>query len=135
MIAFFDASALVYLVEGSPPFADKLRAELSRWAKKHPDAGAAVSRLSWLECRVKPARDGDHATLAAFDAFFARPQLTWIELTKDVVELATAIRVRHGLRTPDALQAASCLQVGAGHVFFTGDAAFERVAGLSVRRL
>ncbi len=135
MIAFFDASALVYLVEGSPPFADKLRAELSRWAKKHPDAGAAVSRLSWLECRVKPARDGDHATLAAFDAFFARPQLTWIELTKDVVELATAIRVRHGLRTPDALQAASCLQVGAGHVFFTGDATFERVAGLSVRRL
>ena len=135
MIAFFDASALIYLVEGSPPFAEKLRAELSRWAKKHPDADAALSRLSWLECRVKPAREGDHATLAAFDAFFGRPELIWIELTKDVVELATAIRVRHSLRTPDALQAASCLQIGAGHVFFTGDAAFERVEGLNVRRL
>jgi predicted nucleic acid-binding protein len=135
VIAFFDASALIYLIEGSPPFAQRLRAELSRWAKNHPDAGAAVSRLSWLECRVRPARDGDQETLAAFDAFFARPDLIWVELTRDVVELATAIRVRHGLRTPDALQAASCLQFGAEHMFLTGDGAFARVAGLNVRLL
>jgi predicted nucleic acid-binding protein len=135
VIAFFDASALIYLVEGNPAFAGRLRDELSRWAKKHPDAGAAVSRLSWLECRVRPAREQDQEALAAFDAFFARPDLVWIELTRDVVELATAIRVRHGLRTPDALQAASCLQLGAKHMFLTGDAAFERVAGLSVRLL
>lgn len=135
MIAFFDASALIYLVEGSPVFAERLRAELGRWAKKHPDAGEAVSRLSWLECRVRPAREGDQETLAAFDSFFARPDLVWVELTRDVVELATAIRVKHGLRTPDALQAASCLQLGGGHAFLTGDAAFERVAGLNVRLL
>jgi predicted nucleic acid-binding protein len=135
VIAFFDASALIYLVEGSPPFADRLRAELSRWARRHPDAGSAVSRLSWLECRVRPAREGDQATLAAFDAFFARPDLVWIELTREVVELATAIRVRHGLRTPDALQAASCLQLGSKHVFLTGDVTFRRVAGLNVRLL
>lgn len=135
VIAFFDASALIYLVEGSAPFAGRLRAELVRWARKHPDAAAAVSRLSWLECRVRPARAGDQSTLAAFDAFFARPDLVWIELNKDVVELATAIRVVHGLRTPDALQAASCLQLGVGHLFLTGDAAFGRVAGLNVRLL
>ena len=135
MIAFFDASALIYLVEGSEPFAERGRAELSSWAKRHPDAIAALSRLSWLECRVRPARENDHLTLAAFDAFFARPDLLWVELTKDVVELATAVRVRHGLRTPDALQAASCLQLGAGHVFLTGDAAFARVAGLNARLL
>ena len=135
MIAFFDASALIYLVEGVPPFVERLRTDLSRWSKKHPDAGAAVSRLSWLECRVRPAREGDQGTLIAFDAFFARPGLIWVELTKDVVELATAIRVRHRVRTPDALQAASCLQLGADHVFLTGDRSFEKVAGLNVRLL
>jgi predicted nucleic acid-binding protein len=57
------------------------------------------------------------------------------ELTKDVVELAAAIRARHGLRTPDALQAASCLQLGADHVFLSGDRAFKRVAGLKVKVL
>lgn len=77
----------------------------------------------------------DAATLAAYDAFFAQPDLRWVELSKDVVELAAAIRVRHGLRTPDALQTASCLQLGAEHMFLTGDTAFRRVAGLQVKVL
>ena len=63
---------------------------------------------------------------------FAQPDLRWVELTRDVVELAAVVRVRHGLRTPDALRAACCLQWGAGHRLLTGDAAFQRVAGLNV---
>jgi predicted nucleic acid-binding protein len=43
--------------------------------------------------------------------------------------------VRRGLRTPDALQAASCLELGAGHLMLTGDAMFERICGLNVRAL
>ena len=135
MIAFFDTSALIYLIEGKEPFAGKVRKELTAIAKKHRDLGVAVSRLTWLECRVGPMKANDSATLAAFDAFFARPDLTWVELTRDVVELAAAIRARHGLRTPDALQAASCLQLGANHVFLSGDSAFKRVGGLNVRLL
>lgn len=135
MIAFFDSSALLYLIEAREPFAGKVRKELTAVAKKHRGIGAAVSRLAWLECRVGPMKANDSATLAAFDAFFARPDLAWVELTKDVVELAAAIRARHGLRTPDALQAASCLQLGANHVFLSGDSAFKRVSGLKVRVL
>ncbi len=135
MIAFFDASALIYLIEAKEPFAGKVRKELTAIAKKHADMGAAVSRLTWLECRVGPMKANDSATLAAFDVFFARPDLAWVELTRDVVELAAAIRVKHGLRTPDALQAASCLQLGANHVFLSGDSAFKRVGGLNARVL
>lgn len=58
-----------------------------------------------------------------------------MELDRAVVELAAAVRVRHGLRTPDALQAASCLKLGADHLLLTGDAAFQRVAGLNVALL
>lgn len=132
MIAFLDARALIYLVDGKEPFGGRVREALAAALREHPDLGCAVSRLTWLECRVGPMRANDHATLALFDAFFARPDLIWVELTRDVVELAAAIRARHGLRTPDALQAASCLQLGAGHLFLTGDAAFGRVAGLNV---
>ena len=80
-------------------------------------------------------KTNDNATLAVFDTFFARPDLVWVEITKDVVELAAAIRVKHGLRTPDALQAASCLQLGADHLFFSGDGTFRRVGGLNVKLL
>jgi len=135
VIVFFDAGALIYLIEGKDPFAGKVRKALAAVAKKYPDVGAAVSRLTWLECRVGPMKANDSATLAAFDAFFARPDLAWVELTRDVVELAAAIRARNGLRTPDALQAASCLQLGADHVFLSGDSAFKRVSGLNVKVL
>ena len=132
MIAFFDASALIYIIEGEEPFATRIRKELAAAAKRHPELGAAVSRLSWLECRVGPMKSNNNVTLAAFDAFFARSDLAWVELTKDVVELASAIRVQTGLKTPDALQAASCLQLGVEHLFLTGDGTFRRVAGLNV---
>ena len=135
MIAFFDASALIYLIEGKEPFAGEMRKELAVIAGKHGDLAAAVGRLTWLECRVGPMRTNDSATLAAFDMFFARPDLIWVELTKDVVELAAAIRVKHGLRTPDALQAASCLQLGGDHLFLSGDSDFSRVGGLNVKLL
>jgi predicted nucleic acid-binding protein len=135
VIAFFDASALIYLLEGAEPFGGRVRAELARIAKRHRLQSSAVSRLSWLECRVRPARHGDLEVLATYDAFFARHDLTWVELSQHVVELATAIRVKHGLRTPDALQAACCLQLGPRHAFLTGDKAFSRVSGLNVRIL
>ena len=135
MILFFDASALIYLIEGHEPFAAKVRSELTSAARQYANPGASVSRLTWLECRVGPMKSNDITTLNAFDAFFARPDLQWVELTREVVELAAVIRVNHGLKTPDALQAASCLQLGADHLFLTGDSSFNRVAGLDVKLL
>lgn len=132
MIAFLDASALIYRMEGVEALATSVTAELPRIAKRHPGVRLAASRLTWLECRVKPMKDNNGALLAQYDAFFDRPDSIWVELTRDVVELAAAIRARHGLRTPDALQAASCLQLGQAHVMLTGDATFQRVAGLNV---
>ncbi|PLC51104.1 hypothetical protein CR159_05800 [Pollutimonas subterranea] len=53
----------------------------------------------WLECRVGPMKYNDMGTLALFDTFFASPDLVWVEMNREVVELAPAIRVRHGLRS------------------------------------
>lgn len=135
MVVFFDASALIYLIEGREPFAGSVRTAVRSLVGRHPDARIALSRLSWLECRVGPMKANDAAVLAVYDAFFARPDIVWVELTREVVELAATVRVRHGLRTPDALQAASCLQLPSGHLMLTGDSAFERVTGLDVRVL
>lgn len=135
MIAFFDAFALIYLIEGNEPFASRVRKQLAEATQTYPGIESAVSRLSWLECRVGPMKANDMGTLALFDAFFARPDLVWVEMNREVVELAAAIRVRHGLRTPDALQAASCLQLGQNHLFLTGDVTFQRVQGLNVALL
>jgi predicted nucleic acid-binding protein len=133
--AFLDASALIYLVEAGEPFAARVRRELGALLESAPSTAVALSRLTWLECRIRPLREGDTQVLAAFDAFFARPDIVWVELDAQVVELATAIRALARLKTPDALQAACCLQLGPAHHFVTGDAAFRKVKGLNVRLL
>ncbi|KEF42164.1 MAG: hypothetical protein ER33_07325 [Cyanobium sp. CACIAM 14] len=134
MIAFLDATAVIYAVEGTAVWAEALKQQLRQLAiSDESSAGGlqlAISRLSWLECRVGPLRRQDAAALARFDAFFLHPDLEWVELSPAVVERATLLRARHNLRTPDALQAASCLQLGADTVMVTGDAGFQRVPAL-----
>jgi predicted nucleic acid-binding protein len=135
VIAFLDANALIYLIEGTASLAAKTRQCLARLQAEHGNLRTAVSRLTWLECRGGPLKANDAALLAVYDAFFARPDLLTVEMDAQVVELATIIRACHGLKTPDALQAACCLQLGAAHVLVTGDAALRRVPGLKVERI
>lgn len=135
MIAFLDANALIYLLEGEEPFAGRVRAVLGDLTQTYPEIGTCVSRLTWLECRVGSMKSGNSAILTLYDEFFARPDLLWIELTKTVVELAAQIRATAGLKPPDCLQAACCLQLGKDHLFVTGDAAFNRIAELNVKLL
>jgi hypothetical protein len=73
VIVFYEASALIYLIEGKAPFAAKVREELAALLAKHPDSVAALSRLTWLECRVGPRKNKEKANLAVFDAFFFGP--------------------------------------------------------------
>lgn len=135
MIAFLDANALIYLIEGAEPFAGRVRAQLQAAVDAYPKVRIGMSALSRLECRVGPLRSGNSGVLAHYDAFFAQPDLIWVGISMAVIDLATAIRARHGLKTPDALQAACCLQLGPSHRFLTGDKAFQKVGGLHVHRL
>jgi len=130
VIAFLDASALIYLLDGEPAWSTAVKRELQCLAETQPGLPLALSRLSALECRVGPLRRGEHASLERFEMFFAQPDLHWVEISAAVVELATSLRANHGLRTPDALQAACCLQLGPEAVMLTGDADFRRVPGL-----
>ena len=136
MIAFLDASALIYLVDGDAFSAEAVKQQLLQLAAAAQasrfDIRLAISRLSWLECRVGPLRRSDPTALERFEGFFSRPDLQWVELTAAVVEQATLLRADHNLRTPDALQAACCQQLGPSAVMVTGDAGFQRVPGLPV---
>lgn len=54
------------------------------------------------------------------------------ELTSGVVELAAQLRAFHGLKTPDALQAATALSLPGDTIFVTGDPRFKDMPGLTV---
>lgn len=94
----------------------------------------ATSRLTRLECRTKPLREGDVVTLTQFDVFFAGSELVIVELQSSVIERATELRARYNLKTPDAIHLAAALEVGAS-LFLTGDRNLSRCSELPVEVL
>ena len=133
MILFLDANIIIYRVEAVEPFNQQVLATLQELVAKDPNAGFAVSRLSMMECLVKPLRDQNTANIERYRGFFASAGLQIIEISALVIETATLLRTRHGLRTPDAIQAASVLSLKGPMTFLTGDKRFLKVPGLNVR--
>jgi predicted nucleic acid-binding protein len=123
---------VIRLVEGDAATRGPLVARLA------PSLGVpgslVTSRLTRLECRSKPLRAGDLATLAQFDVFFAGVELVLAELSPAAVERATDLRARYNLKTPDALHYATAVEVGA-RVFLTGDRALSRCSEVPVEVL
>jgi predicted nucleic acid-binding protein len=133
MRLFLDACALIYRFEGTPAFRAATVDLIAQLSAEQPTLTVAVSRLSVLECRVKPLRDGNAALLKRYADLFAAVQV--VELSAAVVDVATRLRVRYGLKTPDALQLACALDVSAPVTLLTADKAFNAVTepGLQVR--
>ena len=133
MTLFLDACALIYLIEAKEPFHGLVIAALRRMRQSHADTRLAVSRLSVLECLVKPVRDGDQGLIDDYRAFFSARDLTMVEITPTVMKTALGLRARTGLRTPDAIQAACALSVAdGGCLFLTNDRRIDRVTELRV---
>ena len=131
MRLFLDACALIYRFEGAVKFRTAAMELMAQLSAQQTSVELAVSRLSVLECRVKPLREGNAVLLKRYDDFFANVRI--VELSAAVVDAATLLRARDGLKTPDALQAASAFVASERPVFVTADAGFAKVSGLDVR--
>jgi predicted nucleic acid-binding protein len=129
---FLDANVIIYQVEGVEPFQKRVHSILQELVQQQADASFAVSRLSMMECLVKPVREGDTASIDRFRSFFAASDLAIVDVSAQVLETAIMLRAHYKLRTPDAIQAASALSVKSD-IFVTGDKAFQKVRGLHVR--
>ena len=133
MTLFLDANIIIYRVEAIEPYNQQVLVLVQELVALHPNAGFAVSRLSMMECLVKPLRDQNNADIERYRGLFASSGLQIIELSSLVLEAATLLRARHGLRTPDAIQAASAMTIKGPVTFLTGDKQFGKVPGLNVR--
>ena len=133
MRLYLDASTIIYSIEAASPFRDTV---IDRIARLTASAGASVftSRLSRLECRVKPLRDSDARLIGLYDDFFTRGPVRVIEIGVTVVERATDLRVRYRFKTPDAIHLATAIEERAD-VFLTGDRNLHRCTELNVEVL
>lgn len=84
-----------------------------------------------LECRVQPLRQGDQSTLARYEQFFSSDNLVVFDISSDVIDRATDLRVRYGFRSPDAIHLATAILIDAD-TFLTADARLDRCKEIDV---
>lgn len=120
MKLFLDACSIIYLIESHQQQGQNTRSLITQALQDK--AQLAVSRLSFLECRVLPLKQKNDSLLESYNRFFQLPSLDIVELSADVINMATGLRANysHSLRTPDALQIACALSINATQ-FLTGD--------------
>ena len=122
-----DTSPFIYQLEASPrypPVVDPIFAWLER-----PGRAAVTSTITLTELLVHPYREADQERADRLYAVLSRyPNLAWIAPSLEVADLAAQMRAQHRLRTPDALQAATAVIMGATGLV-TNDAILRRVPG------
>lgn len=130
MLLSLDSSVLIYLVEGSEALQTHLAQRLSA-AIADANGTLAASRLARLECRVKPLRERNQSLLERYEAVFGAERFMLVDVTASVLDLAAELRAQYRFRTPDAIQLASAIEVGAD-VFLTGDVDLARCSDVKV---
>jgi predicted nucleic acid-binding protein len=120
-----DTSVFIYQLEANArylPLTDTIFSWLER-----PDSKAVTSTITMTELLVRPYRDSDDKRVDEFYGLLSTyPNLDWIAPNLEIADAAARLRALHGLRTPDALQAATAEHSGAAGLI-TNDAVFERV--------
>jgi predicted nucleic acid-binding protein len=125
---YVDANAVIYAVEKIEPY-QSLLAPL--WQAAHAGHLLIVtSELTWLETLTRPLREGNAALEGLFRAFLTARELRLVPANLALWEHAARLRAL-GIKTPDALHAATALATGCV-LFLTNDPGFRRVPGLQV---
>lgn len=130
---YLDANCFIYYVERIEPYYSALRPLYEAAA-----SGSMIlvsSELTLLECLVKPRQMRDADLERMFRSILQDSrEVRLAPISMPVLERAIALRVERGLRTPDAIHAATSLHSGCRD-FYTNDAAFARVPELGVHLL
>jgi predicted nucleic acid-binding protein len=120
-----DTSVFIYQLETNArylPLTDPIFAWLER-----PGSRAVTSTITMTELLVEPYRNKDDQRVDEYYALLSTyPHLAWIAPSLEIADLAARWRARYGLKSPDALHAATAGHSGATGLI-TNDAVFERV--------
>jgi predicted nucleic acid-binding protein len=102
---YLDTSAFIYFVERHPryfPVCEELFRAIEAGRTK-----ASTSTLTLLDILMQPYRQKkDDLVLKFYALLTTYPHLTWVPMDLNVADQAAKLRAEHGLKTPDAIQAA-----------------------------
>ena len=122
-----DSAPLIYILEDHPAFAVLFTGLFE--ACEAGQLQIAISTITLAEVLVGPLRQGNEALAKRYEV--ALGDFDVIPVSQAIAITGARLRARLGLRLPDALQAATALELGAA-AFVTHDRDFSRLEGLRV---
>lgn len=127
---YLDSNCIIYSVEKFEPYCRVLE---NVWQAAEPGSIEIVSsELTFLETLVKPVRESNKLIENLFrELLLESGSVKLMPITNKVLEQAISLRARDGLKTPDAIHAATALESGC-KVIITNDSAFNRLNDISV---
>jgi predicted nucleic acid-binding protein len=127
---FVDTNTVIYYVEKIEPYRS---ASAPLWdALNAGTQEVLTSDLTLLEVLVKPLRAGDVPLATLYrNLLLGTIGLTSLPIDRNTLEAAAALRAAVGLKTPDAIHAATALLAKAT-LFLTNDPGFKKVSNLNV---
>ena len=122
-----DSAPLIYLLEDHPAFAPAFVGlfELQEQGRLQ----IAISTVALAEVLAGPFEHGQEALAKRYERALAGFEI--VPVSHEIAVTAARLRAGTGLRLPDALQAATALEIGAA-ALVTHDRDFSRLGGLRV---
>ena len=128
-----DAMLFVYHFENNPEFG-ALAARIFQDAEDGRHR-LVTSILSLMEVLVVPKRHGMTELAQRYrEIFESFPNLEVLPIDEAVVEIASDLRARHNLRTPDSLHLATAIH-GRADAFLSNDKKLQKITEIPVRTL
>ncbi|MEJ7687081.1 MAG: type II toxin-antitoxin system VapC family toxin [Variovorax sp.] len=122
-----DSAPLIYLLDDHPDFAPLFEGlfELQAQGKLQ----IAISTIAMAEVLAGPLKQGQDVLAKRYQTALAGFDV--VRVSQEIAVTAARIRATAGLRLPDALQAATTLEIGAA-ALVTHDRDFSRLTGMRV---
>lgn len=108
MRLYLDTSVILRCVEGAGPERDAAL----RWvALAAGSVGGTIlgSRLVRAECLVVPLRTRDQALIDTYEGFFRDSGIVLVDISAEILDLATSIFAYHRIRMADAIHTATAI--------------------------
>jgi predicted nucleic acid-binding protein len=125
-----DTAPIIYFIEKHDRYLNVLRPLFAEIDAANIEA--ITSTITLLEVLVQPLRSKNEGLAKRYrDILLYSEGLTTFEVLHEVSEMASRLRARYSIKTPDAIQIAVGILYGANR-FLTNDPALKKVSDISV---
>jgi predicted nucleic acid-binding protein len=125
-----DTMVFIYHLEDHPDYSHVTERIFE--AVEHGKYNAVTSVITLIEILVKPKRDGNLTAVKDYkDLLQTFPNFKIFDLDMKISDIASDLRAKYGIKTPDAIQIATTIY-GGSKSFITNDDSLKKVEEVRV---